>query len=79
MPVDLVAVLSNPRLDGDTLTYDVEVLEGPDSGEGLASALFIDVVGRPVKREVRQEGRQEVRQEVRQEKRQTRRRIDRRT
>jgi hypothetical protein len=45
VPLDLVVVLKNPVLEDDTLTYQVEVLEGPDSGEGEASALFIDVFG----------------------------------
>ena len=67
VPLDLVVVLKEPVLEGNTLIYTVEVLDGPDSGEGEANALFIDVIGvRPgeVRREVRQEARQEVRQEV---------------
>jgi len=73
VPLDLVVVLKEPVLEGDNLVYKVEVLDGPDSGEGKANALFIDVVGvRPG------EVRQEVRQETRQEVRQTARRIDRR-
>ena len=48
VPLDLVVVLKDPVLEGDTLTYQVEVLDGPDSGEGEASALFIDVVEFPV-------------------------------
>ncbi len=48
VPLDLVVVLKNPVLEGDTLTYQVEVLDGPDSGEGEASALFIDVVEFPL-------------------------------
>lgn len=67
VPLDLVVVLKEPKLEGDTLVYQVEVLDGPDSGEGEANALFIDVIGvrrGEVRREVHQEARQEVRQEV---------------
>jgi hypothetical protein len=45
VPLDLVAVLKDPVLEGSTLTFRVEILDGPDSGEGEASALFIDVIG----------------------------------
>ncbi len=41
---DLVVVLRNPKLDGRTLTYDIEVLEGKPGPSGPA-ALFIDSVG----------------------------------
>ena len=53
LPLDLVVVLRNTVLDGENLAYDVEVLDGPESGEGDASTLFIDAIG--VRREVRQE------------------------
>lgn len=69
VPLDLVVVLKEPVLEDDSLVYTVEVLDGPDSGEGKASALFIDVIGvRPgeVRQEVRQEARQEVRKTARQ-------------
>jgi hypothetical protein len=44
---DAVVVLRNPKLDGEKLTFDVDVLEG-----GLASAdgpasVFIDIIGLP--------------------------------
>jgi hypothetical protein len=48
VPLDLVVVLKDPVLEGDTLTYQVKVLEGPDSGEGEESALFIDVIDFPL-------------------------------
>lgn len=73
VPLDLVVVLKDPVLEGDNLVYTVEVLDGPDSGEGMANALFIDVIGVP-----RGEVRQEARQEVRQTSRRTARRVDRR-
>ena len=62
---DVVVVLSNPRLDGDDLLYDVRVLQGELPATGGASALFIDPVttdfgpgsiqgfgGRPLKQHV---------------------------
>ena len=72
VPLDLVVVLKEPVLEGDSLVYKVEVLDGPDSGKGEACALFIDVIGRPGG-----EIREEARQEVRQAGRQIARRIDR--
>ena len=39
---DAVVVLKSPKLDGDTLTFDVSVLEGDLSGADGAAALFID-------------------------------------
>ncbi len=77
VPLDVVVVLKEPVLEGDNLVYKVEVLDGPESGEGEANALFIDVIGMP-RGEVREEVREEVRQEGRQEVRQTARRVDRR-
>lgn len=44
--LDAVFVLRNPVLTGaDTMTYDVEILEGPSSGFGDHAALFIDAFG----------------------------------
>ena len=48
MPQEVVVVLTSPRLDDGVLTYNVEVLEGDASAVGDASALFIDVIGRPL-------------------------------
>jgi hypothetical protein len=39
---DAVVVLKSPKLDGDTLTFDVSVLEGDLEGAEGAAALFID-------------------------------------
>lgn len=44
---DAVVVLRNPKLDGDRLTFDVQVLEGDLSGADGAAAVFIDIVGLP--------------------------------
>jgi len=44
---DAVVTLKSPKLDGDTLTFAVDVLEGKlDGGDGPAS-IFIDIIGMP--------------------------------
>ena len=47
---DVVVVLKSPVLADGNLVYQVEVLDGPESGSGDFAALFIDVVnvGRPM-------------------------------
>lgn len=45
---DAVVVLKNPKLDGDKLTFNVQVLEGDIVGGDGAAALFIDIIGRPL-------------------------------
>jgi hypothetical protein len=47
-PEDIIVTLSNPRLEGRNLSYDVVVLEGSSSASGTVSALFIDEIGRPL-------------------------------
>ena len=47
-PQNVVVVLTQPRLEGDDLLYNVEVLNGNETVDGGASSLFIDVVGRPL-------------------------------
>lgn len=44
---DAVVVLKNPKLEGDRLTFEVEVLEGDLSGADGSAAVFIDLIGRP--------------------------------
>ena len=44
---DAVVVLKNPKLEGDNLTFDVDVLEGDIKGADGAASLFIDIIGRP--------------------------------
>ena len=44
---DVVVVLKEPKLNGSTLTFNVEVLEGSLAGDGPA-AIFIDIIGRPL-------------------------------
>jgi hypothetical protein len=47
-PEDAVVVLREPRLEGDTLSYTVEILEGSLPARYGPCALFIDVFGRPL-------------------------------
>jgi hypothetical protein len=47
-PEDAVVVLLEPRLEGDTLSYTVEILEGSLPPRSGPCALFIDVFGRPL-------------------------------
>lgn len=42
---DLVAVLKNPVLTGQTLVYEVDLLDGPESASGPEPAVFIDAFG----------------------------------
>jgi hypothetical protein len=46
-PDDVVVVLHDPRLDGDDLTYTVDVLEGTLPESTGPCVLFIDSFGRP--------------------------------
>jgi hypothetical protein len=43
----VVVVLQDPVLKGDSLTYTVKVLEGSMPAKGAEASLFIDVVGMP--------------------------------
>jgi hypothetical protein len=45
---DAVVVLKNPKLEGETLVFDVDVLEGDIKGADGAAAVFIDIIGRPL-------------------------------
>lgn len=44
---DAVVVLKSPKLDGDTLTFDVDVLEGDLTGADGPASIFIDIIGLP--------------------------------
>ena len=46
-PLDMVVILRNPEYNDDILVYEVEIPEGPDSGEDGACAQFIDAIGLP--------------------------------
>lgn len=45
---DVVVVLSDPALDGDQMSYSVDILDGEMPASGGPSSLFIDMVGRPM-------------------------------
>ena len=44
---DAVVVLKSPKLEGDRLTFDVDVLEGDIAGGDGPASVFIDIIGRP--------------------------------
>jgi hypothetical protein len=45
---DVVVVLSDPALDGDQMSYSVDILDGEMPPSGGPSSLFIDMIGRPL-------------------------------
>ena len=45
---DVVAVLSNPVLNGEDLSYDVKILEGRMPAKGGLVSVFIDIIGMPM-------------------------------
>ena len=47
-PQDAVVILMDPQLDGDTINYAVEVLEGKLPVGSGPCTLFIDAFGRPL-------------------------------
>jgi hypothetical protein len=47
-PEETVVVISEPRLEGDDLSYTVEVLDGTVPAETGPVSLFIDPFGRPL-------------------------------
>lgn len=69
---DVVVVLEDPTLDGNQMTYKVEILDGEMPASGGASSLFIDTIGRPltpvsaagVHRRTRRRGRRRGRRRV---------------
>jgi hypothetical protein len=44
---DAVVVLKSPKLDGDKLTFNVQVLEGDLNGGDGPASVFIDIIGLP--------------------------------
>ena len=44
----VVAVLQDPILQGDNLTYTIKVLEGDPPAKAAEVSLFIDVIGMPL-------------------------------
>jgi hypothetical protein len=47
-PEDAVVVIQDPTMDGDILSYSIEVLDGTVPSATGACALFIDPFGRPL-------------------------------
>jgi len=47
-PEDVVVTLTNPRLEWERITYDVDVVEGRLPAATGPCSLFIDPVGRPL-------------------------------
>ena len=54
--VDAVVVLKSPKLEGDRLTFDVDVLEGDLTGGDGAASVFTDVINLPVPRRMSHRG-----------------------
>lgn len=48
VPDDVVVVISQPTLSGDSLTYAVELVEGTIPASSGPATLFIDPFGRPM-------------------------------
>ncbi len=48
--VDAVMVLKSPKLDGDRLVFDVEVIEGNLAGGDGAVSVFLDIINLPLAR-----------------------------
>ena len=46
--LDAVVVLKTPKLEGERLTFDVDVLEGDLAGADGPASIFIDIIGRPL-------------------------------
>jgi len=46
--LDVVVILKSPKLEGDTLTFDVQVLDGDITGADGPASVFIDIVNLPV-------------------------------
>ena len=44
---DVVVVLSDPTLDGDQMSYKIDITAGEMPASGGPSSLFIDMIGRP--------------------------------
>ena len=54
--VDAVVVLKSPKLEGDKLTFDVDVLEGDLAGGDGAVSVFMDIINLPIARRTSQRG-----------------------
>ena len=43
-----VAVLKDPKLSGEDLSYSIEVIEGEKPASGAEVSVFVDIIGRPL-------------------------------
>jgi hypothetical protein len=48
VPDDVVVVIQDPRLEGDRLSYEIEVLDGAVPVTAGPVTLFVDPFGRPL-------------------------------
>jgi hypothetical protein len=48
VPEEVTLTIRDPQLDGDTLTYKVDILDGMLPAQAGPCSLFIDPVGRPL-------------------------------
>jgi hypothetical protein len=48
VPEEVTMTIRDPQLDGDTLTYKVDILDGTLPAKAGPCSLFIDPVGRPL-------------------------------
>ncbi len=48
VPEEVTMTIRDPKLDGDTLTYKVDILDGILPATAGPCSLFIDLVGRPL-------------------------------
>jgi hypothetical protein len=54
--VDAVVVLKSPKLEGERLTFDVDVLEGDLTGGDGAVSVFMDIINLPIARRTSHRG-----------------------
>jgi hypothetical protein len=54
--VDAVVVLKSPKLEGDRLVFDVDVLEGDLTGGDGAVSVFMDIINLPIARRTSHRG-----------------------
>ena len=47
-PADAIVVIKEPRLEGDSITYTVQLLEGSLPAKAESCSVFIDPFGRPL-------------------------------
>ena len=47
-PQEVTVTNSDPQLDGNTLTYKIDILDGTLPAKAGPCSLFIDLIGRPL-------------------------------